>query len=159
MKQLKFSKSSQIKHQVWEDQGSYRSVKKVKRVKSAKSKLKAKAWAEFSKYIRNKYAIDGSAKCYTCGKLKTIKELQAGHGIGGRGNSILFEERVVRPQCAGCNIFGRGQYRIFTRKLIAELGLDVYDELTTQADTLKKLTEKDLQEIYEKYKKLNLRIE
>jgi len=25
--------------------------------------------------------------------------MQAGHAFGGRGNAILFEERLVRPQC------------------------------------------------------------
>jgi hypothetical protein len=150
---LKFSKSKQLRERVFEDVGTVEVIKKM--TKSSKSKMKAKAWSEFSKYIRQSYAVNGKVSCYTCGKSNEWKTMQAGHGIGGRGNAILFEERVVRPQCVGCNIFGRGQYRIFTRKLIAELGLKEYDELVKQADTLKKLMETDLKEIYEKYKELN----
>lgn len=72
---------------------------------------------------------DGTITCYTCDKRYPFKSMSAGHGIGGRNNAVLLLEQVVRPQCAGCNVWGRGQYRIFTRKLIDELGLDVYDEL------------------------------
>lgn len=81
--------------------------------------------------------------------------MQAGHGIGGRSNAVLFDERLVKPQCMGCNIFGRGQYRIFTRKLIDELGLVEYDKMVHESTTLMPLKDFQFKEIYEKYKKLN----
>lgn len=99
------------------------------------TKAKKKAWSAFSLYIRIKYAnAQGYANCYTCGLQKHYKELQAGHGIGGRNNAVLFLEKVVRPQCVGCNMFGRGKYAIFTRKLINELGIEEYDRLVTESN-------------------------
>jgi hypothetical protein len=50
------------------------------------------------------------------------KEAQAGHGLSGRGNSILFDPEICRPQCISCNIFKGGNYDIFHQKLIKETG-------------------------------------
>ncbi|TVL99546.1 MAG: hypothetical protein CV087_17455 [Candidatus Brocadia sp. WS118] len=131
----------------------------AKQKKIKKSTLKNKAWAEFSKYIRQR-AIEYQdyVRCYTCGTLKPWKQMHAGHGIGGRSNAVLFDERLVKPQCAGCNIFGGGQYRIFTRKLIDELGLEKYDEMVKNSTTLMPLKDFQFKEIYEKYKTLNKEI-
>lgn len=122
--------------------------------KSEKGKYKKKAWSVFSRYIRMKAQdADGYVKCYTCQTKKPWKDMDAGHGIGGRSNAVLFDERLVKPQCKGCNIFGGGQYRIFTRKLIDELGLDEYDQMVKNSTTFLPLKENDFKDIYEKYKK------
>lgn len=127
------------------------------RKKITLSKAKARAWKAFSLYIRTKDSYlysDGRLmnKCYTCDKWFEYKNMNAGHGIGGRNNAILFEERIVKPQCVGCNIWGRGQYQIFTRKLIDELGLQVYDEIVSQARIPVKYKVADYLAIEEKYK-------
>lgn len=72
--------------------------------KKSKKTLKAKAWKLFSEWIRRKDADEfGYTNCVTCGVRKHYKELQAGHFIPGRSNSILFEESGVHPQCRRCN--------------------------------------------------------
>ena len=122
------------------------------------SYYKMKAWKQFSLWIRLSNAIieptvlEPCNICYTCGKIKSYKEMNAGHGIGGRNNAVLFDERIVKPQCVGCNIWGRGQYQVFTRKLIAELGLDVYDEIVKHSSDVVKYRIADYQEIEELYK-------
>jgi len=134
--------------------GSKDCMKFSKPKKVEKAKYKKLAWTVFSRYIRMKAREYGEyTKCYTCGTLKPWKQMQAGHGIGGRSNAVLFDERLVKPQCAGCNLFGGGQYRIFTRKLIDELGLIEYDKMVHESTTLISLKEYQFQEIYEKYKK------
>ena len=80
--------------------------------------------------------------------------MQCGHGIGGRNNAILFDERLVRPQCVGCNMFANGRYYIFTSKLIDELGKDAYCEMAHQAKMIVQYKAIDYQAIYEKYKHL-----
>lgn len=123
--------------------------------KTPLAKAKERAWSAFSLYIRNKYADnEGLVSCYTCGKRLEIKSMQAGHGIGGRNNAILFEERVVRPQEMGCNVYGRGQYAIFTRKLIDELGLEEYDQIVTQSRTPLQYKTQDYLDIEAKYAEL-----
>jgi hypothetical protein len=92
--------------------------------------LKAKCWSLFSRYIRIKHADkDGICTCITCGVKKPWKELQAGHFIDSRNNSVLFDERLVFPQCVGCNMFKKGnkvKYTLFmlkkhTKKQVEEM--------------------------------------
>jgi hypothetical protein len=89
--------------------------------------LKVKAWKMFSEYIRRKYSdSEGYASCFTCGKVKHWTEMDAGHGISGRGNFVLFLEEVVRPQCKYCNGPLGGNYEHFVPKLM-DLYPDYYD--------------------------------
>lgn len=127
-----------------------------KKKKVTITQIKKKAWSQFSLYIRLKYSDTlGMAFCYTCGARKKYKELQAGHGIGGRNNSILFDERIVRPQCAGCNIWGRGKYSIFAEKLIKEMGAEAYSQLIMISNIPKKMSVLDYQAVFEAYRDLN----
>ena len=99
-----------------------------KKIRSIRS-LKKKAWTEFLKYIRLKNADrDGYVQCYTCGRKMFWKEAQAGHGLSGRGNSILFDEEIVKPQCASCNIFKGGNYDSFHSRLIEENGIEWFNK-------------------------------
>ena len=78
--------------------------------------------------------------------------MSAGHAIGGRNNSVLFDERIVKPQCAGCNIWGRGQYQIFAYRLIKELGMGVFERILEEAHNPVQYKVADYQQIYELYK-------
>ena len=123
--------------------------------KPSKTLAKKKAWNAFSKYIRIKYMNkDGTLTCYTCDKTFPFKHMSAGHGIGGRNNAVLFDERIVKPQCSGCNIWGRGKYAIFTRKLIDELGLKGYDQVVKDSQKIVQYKEQDYMEIESQYKEL-----
>lgn len=150
MKKLTFSKAKQLKHRVFEDQGSYMAVPK-KKVK--KSTLKKKAWAAFSRWVRYSHADHaGYVVCYTCGKKDLWKKMHAGHGIGGRNNAVLFDKRLVRPQCVGCNIFAGGRYQVFMPKLLAELGEKEFTRMVEEAKRVVKYTDADYQAIYNTYK-------
>lgn len=133
-----------------------RGTKKLRKTgKSPLTKAKKRAWAAFSLYIRTKYMNpDGTLTCYTCGNTFDFKKMSAGHGIGGRNNAVLLMEEIVRPQCAGCNLWGHGQYRIFTRKLIDELGVNKYDELVQESNQTVKFTVEQWQEKEQYYKEL-----
>lgn len=121
--------------------------------KITKTSAKKKAWKYFSLYIRQKYADkNGFVNCYTCDNVKNWKEMQAGHGIGGRHGGVLFLEELVRPQCAGCNIFGAGKYSIFTEKLIDEMGVEKYYEIIKKSNRLIKYTIDDYLMIADMYK-------
>jgi hypothetical protein len=54
------------------------------------------------------------------------KALQAGHFVEGRGNAVLFDERIVYSQCGFCN--GKpprglgGNYKAYTLFMIDEWG-------------------------------------
>lgn len=80
----------------------------IKKKKTTRAKAKEKAWTAFSAYIRTRDCLrfTGSTtegKCVTCRQAKPYKDLQAGHFVGGRGNAVLFDERIVFSQCGYCN--------------------------------------------------------
>ena len=118
----------------------------------SKKKLKKKVWKVFSQYIRLKYADkDGFVTCYTCGKRLFWKKAQAGHAIGGRTNSVLFDEDLVRPQCYRCNVVLNGNYNKFSLKLIKENGLDWWEKKLRDSTKVKKYSIEDLESLYKYY--------
>jgi len=125
---------------------------KKKKQKSLRS-LKAGAWALFSEYVRRKYAdAEGYAYCYTSGVRAHWKELQCGHAIGGRHNAVLLDEEICRPQTVAENIFKRGNYPVFTAKLIRENGLEWFESKLEGARQIVKLTRSDYESTIESLK-------
>lgn len=59
----------------------------------------------------------GQCACVTCGLVQAwdsgIKGMHAGHFIGSRCNSILYEEANVAPQCSRCNYYASGNPQPF----------------------------------------------
>ncbi len=87
----------------------------------------------FSLYIRAKYA----KYCYTCNR--PSDKLQCGHFVPRIYLPTRWEEDNCRPQCAGCNIWGRGQLLDFEENFKEELGEDRVEELKQQRNQLLKL--------------------
>lgn len=120
-----------------------------KRLKlKTRSALRKDADAIFSKYIRHKHADDnGYIRCYTCGKVRLVKEMQCGHFISRTKYATRFDEDNCRPQCVACNMFHEGNGYIFGKKLEAE-GIDV-EALFIKSN---KVVSLDYEEIIEKCK-------
>ena len=118
----------------------------MKKKRSLKS-LKNKAWKLCSEYVRRKDAdAGGFVGCYTCGApLHWKLEAQAGHAIGGRHNAVLLDVDILRPQCVACNVFRRGNYPVFTAKLIRENGLEWFEQKLINARQAVKYTRSDLE--------------
>ena len=114
--------------------------------------LKKIAWDLLSKIVRLTYSDGNTCTCYTCGKLMFWKEAQAGHAIPGRTGAVLLMEEIIRPQCCGCNIFGRGQHHIFTTKLIDENGMDWWKRKLVESKKIRKWDRVELEETIEKFK-------
>jgi hypothetical protein len=125
-----------------------------------KKTLKKKAWQVFSEYIRRKYAdAQGMVRCVTCGAIKFWKEMQAGHLLDGRSNSVLFDEEIVFPQCPGCNLFKNGNKEVYIPWWIDRFGRAKYDEKIAQKKKTIKYTEEDYQQIIETYKEKTAKLE
>jgi len=120
-------------------------------VKSAKKR----AWKVFSEFIRKRdMDKDGYCTCYTCGKRSRWDDgMQAGHGMSGRGNPILFHEELVKAQCVRCNIFLDGNYDIYHAKLIKEYGMEQFDEWIRLKNSHLRFTVDDLEEMIVNYRK------
>lgn len=128
-------------------------AKTKKRSKSAGLRnLKAKAWKLFSEYVRRKHAdSDGVATCYTSGVRAHWKNLQCGHAIGGRHNAVLFDEEICRPQSVAENIYKRGNYPVFTTKLIEENGFEWWKEKLEGSKRVVKFSRAELEELIEHF--------
>lgn len=123
--------------------------------KKAKSlrQLKEQCWKLFSEWVRRSHADEGgTCECYTCGRLAHYTEMHAGHFVAGRTNAVLFDERIVKPQCPRCNIFLGGSYAAYTLRMLDEVGRAKVDELLALKHQTLKYTRTDLQEKIDHYK-------
>jgi hypothetical protein len=122
------------------------------RPKTLKS-LKKIAWTLCSKVVRTTYADHrGFCTCYTCGNSSHVSEMQAGHAIGGRHNQVLFDETILRVQCVRCNVFLRGNYPVFTTKLIRENGIDWWEGKLRDSHAVKIYKRDDFVSLIESYR-------
>lgn len=87
----------------------------------ANKTLKEKAWKIFGLYIKLRDANEyGFCTCCTCGKVLPFdsKKCHAGHFVPGRGNAVLFNDKIVHAQCSECN-FNSGEqarYMLFMKR-------------------------------------------
>lgn len=115
----------------------------------------------FSQYIRTRDCLlttgtKENGKCVTCGRVYPFKDLQAGHAIGGRCNSILFDEQLVNAQCVSCNLFRYGRQAEYSVWFIEKYGMDCWKEKVA----LKfKPMELDFEQKYYEYKEKLIQLE
>lgn len=115
------------------------------------TKLKKKADAIFSKYIRLRDATkkpDGwYAKCITCGVEKPVAQMQAGHFVTRSCNLLRFNEQNVNAQCVGCNMFKAGDQYQYAKNLDLKYGTGTAESLHSQRHQTHKLTITELETI------------
>jgi hypothetical protein len=110
--------------------------------------IKKKAWTVFSEYIRKKYATkDGYVDCVTCNRVLPWNQMQAGHFIDGRNNTVLFCETGVHPQCMRCNIFLKGNKIEYYKFMQKNFGEEMIDELRFRAKQTKFYTTDQLEDM------------
>ena len=132
-------------------------MNKFYKIKKNSNAKKETAWRYFAKYIKLRDAIKSTgdvfyAKCITCGDLKPIEEMDAGHGIPGRMNSILFNEDIVNAQCQNCNRYGGGELQMYKRILIDIHGQEKWDYWQSTKNTNVKYTDLDFEQIAKIYR-------
>lgn len=116
------------------------------------SKLKKKVWAVFSKYIRLLYSNYTTVKCVTCGTVKPIGEMHAGHYIHGNTKRTYFEERNVHPQCVSCNMYKSGNLAPYAIYLESFYGVGILQELEALGNDQRTWKRDELEELYIIYK-------
>ena len=127
-------------------------VKKPK--KPTVSQLKKKADQIVSEYVRRSAADPhtGLATCYTCGVQKPWKEQQCGHYISRGANILRYDQRNLRVQCVGCNVFRKGNYPAYAAALVRECGAEIIEQLQWESKELKQWKPTDLQDVIDSYK-------
>jgi len=116
--------------------------------KPTRSKLVKKLDTVFSKYIRLSNADkNGYCTCVTCNKTFFWKEIQAGHFMSRKHYSTRWDERNVKPQCVGCNIYNQGQGYLYS----LYLGNKLSKKLLEESRELRKFTNIELEEMIADY--------
>ena len=86
-------------------------------------------------------------ECITCGQWKPIKQMQAGHFVSRRVNSLRFNEINVNSQCPGCNVFKYGEQYLYSKALDMKYGNGTAEELMSRRFETHKFTTTELEEI------------
>ena len=120
----------------------------TKKIPLNSSKLKKELDRVFSLYVRKFYP----KVCYTCGK--PAERLQCGHYISRQFLATRWSMENCRPQCWGCNGYGKGQPLVFEEKLKAEYGNDFVEAMKASRHQIIKLDRQWYQTEIEKYKSM-----
>jgi len=128
----------------------------------AKSLLKIqkrKTWDACSKYVRTRDCLKTTGnpeygRCYTCGAGRQFKQLQAGHFIPGRRNSILFDTRGIHAQCTRCNYMREGATLEYLDQMLVDHGQEVVDDLRQLDKQTRKYTVAELAELEAEFKRM-----
>lgn len=116
------------------------------------SKAKKKAWKEFSRFIRLRDTNNLGTECFTCGKYNNLKVMDAGHFQPGRFGIFLFDERQVHAQCKRCNIFLKGNWPEYYKRMVNDYGQDKVNKMLEDRTQIKQWKVYELEEVYKKYK-------
>ncbi len=131
--------------------------KKRKTKKTEYQKAKDRTWKACSAYIRHKGCLETTGTfdyghCCTCGSLKPYKDLDAGHYISGRSNSILFVDEGINIQCISCNRFNEGRKDEYERYMQNKYGSEVCEKLKNMKWIKKSLSLLELLALEQDYK-------
>jgi Bacteriophage Lambda NinG protein len=122
-----------------------KAIKPKKREKT-QAQLKKDLDTVFSLYVRAIYP----KVCYTCEK--PAERLQCGHYISRQYLVTRWSIDNCRPQCWGCNGYGKGQPLIFEEKLKQEYGNDFVENMKASRHQMLKLDRNWYKEQIEVYK-------
>jgi len=134
-----------------------------KNKKISQPAFKKSVWKIFSEYIRLKECIETTGTpdfgiCCSCGQTVEYKNLQAGHFISGRTNSVLFDECLVHIQCVQCNIYKHGNYIEYEFYMINRYGKKQVEQFKILKNIKKSLKVFELIAIEQYYKKQLLKL-
>jgi len=119
--------------------------------------LKIRLSKYFNRYIRLKECLETTGSttsgfCFTCNAHKPFGELDAGHFMAGKNNSVKFIEENVHIQCKRCNYFERGNLIPYTLRMIEKYGQEKVNELQKIKKQAQKFTDSELEELIKIYK-------
>lgn len=128
-----------------------------KQVKSI-SKLTKEADKYFSIYIRRRDSIERGGEyyceCITCGDVRPIGQMHAGHFVSRRYKILRYDERNVNAQCPKCNTFHSGEQYLYSKAIDNKYGSGIADELHSMRNNEFIVTRDWLEGLVKTYKDL-----
>lgn len=120
--------------------------------KSQRNKLIEDLDKVFSLWVRQRDSIDGMCTCATCGVVKPIKEMQAGHFMSRRKRSTRWLATNVHAQCPACNMFNQGRQYEMSIYIDQKYGDGTSEELLYKSNQTYNHTNEELQVLIKHYK-------
>ena len=102
-------------------------MKKIKTKTHAQ--LKRELDKVFSDYIRER----DHYTCITCGATGDKSKIQNGHFIERNKVGTRYDEENCNAQCVNCNVWKKGNLRVYAVKLIEKYGVAVLERLLDKA--------------------------
>jgi hypothetical protein len=115
-------------------------------------KEKAKLDRVFAQFIRERDSKDGMFTCISCGKVKAVSQMNAGHYYSRRFMSLRYDEKNVNGQCVYCNNFQSGNIQGYSRGLIRKYGKDILELLAIRKSKTAKYTKWEYEALINEYK-------
>ena len=83
--------------------------------------------------------MDGIFVCISCSKVKSVREINAGHYYPvSTHDGLRFDEDNCHGECVGCNCFNEGHLIGYRKNLIEKIGEERFSELERKADLYKR---------------------
>jgi len=136
IKRVAIKKSTQIKAKI------------VKPKKPSRSKLVKQLDSIFSLYIRQR---DDGKGCITCGIKKPVKEMQNCHFFTRGRLPTRWDETNCHSGCYRCNVLLKGNYIVYTIKMIDKYGREHVDQLESKSRSNVKITTVEIREMIDYY--------
>lgn len=83
----------------------------------------------FNRYIRLRDSQDGYFKCISCGQIKPLDQMNAGHYMASTYGPTRYNFLNVNGQCIRCNQHLHGNLIEYKRGLSRKIGLDQVERL------------------------------
>jgi hypothetical protein len=126
-------------------------AKTRKKKAPTRSQLVKKLDDVFSKYIRQRDAVDGYATCVTCGTTRPWKEMQNGHYMSRGHLPTRWDETNCHVQDAACNVFKKGNYTEYAIYMVNRYGVDKLEQLKAKAKSGEKIPTTVIKDMIEDY--------
>ena len=98
--------------------------------KKSIAQLLKKATEVFNRYIRDRDRDGDYFTCISCGQMKPVSKMQAGHYLSAGHNGVVrFHEDNVHGQCIRCNMHLHGNQERYRAGLIRKIGVERVEAL------------------------------
>jgi hypothetical protein len=118
---------------------------------------KTTAWKHFSMFIRLRDCKRTTrtlthASCVSCGKIKPLAELDAGHFIAAIHRRVFWDEHNVNAQCKHCNTYLSGNQLPYRKRLLSLYGPEEVERLENSTGGYVKYSDEELKAIAKIYR-------
>ncbi|QJB39746.1 recombination protein NinG [Chitinophaga oryzae] len=130
------------------------SEKQIKKYKGMSvPQLLKLATDHFNRYIRQRDSDGNIFRCISCGKIKPVAQMDAGHFMAASlYTAIRFDENNVHGQCVHCNRHMDGNLSTYRDNLVRKIGQEEVDRLMAVCRNTTKLDRGWLIEIIFRFK-------